>query len=345
MLLTPYSEIKHEQNIFPVSCDGNDIDDDSKVLLGVTVWSKLKQAQQKWSSDDIDLWRSVKPNVIAKNGTAHFHSEGEVYSFGLNPRYDAINEMNILSYAPFVDSKCNQTQNNISVCLLALKTNTHIHYQLLHAEDTKTGRNQSPAVTKKLIMELQTCVDRVEACIENSTKMAGIVNIALEQCATQIRGETGNDPCVECLRVGGSGGKNTCSCTVHGNVNARTGDLHGERDCSGTLVGVPFQNIQSDEVDFIFQFMLNSGKTLSFALEENGSIFYNAFLLTHRQQRLRRSKSDFINILSYSPQRLYNNVKKSYLRCVKYCFCISICILLLNHFFCLRALNNSFRMG
>jgi hypothetical protein len=105
VLLTPYSEIKHEPNIFPVRCDGNDIDDDSKVLLGVTVWSKTKESQQTWSSDDIDLWRSVKPNVIAKNGTAHFHSEGEVYLFGLNPRFDAINKMNILSYAPFVDSK------------------------------------------------------------------------------------------------------------------------------------------------------------------------------------------------------------------------------------------------
>lgn len=97
-------------------------------------------------------------------------------------------------------------------------------------------------------------------------------------------------------------------------INAATKIAHTEKDVNYTLITVPRQEERKESFTHIFQFMFNSDLTINIGMHSCLSFIYSAWMLTHRQQRLRRVNSEFMNIAGYSPKRLFHNIRKSYVR-------------------------------
>ena len=98
------------------------------------------------------------------------------------------------------------------------------------------------------------------------------------------------------------------------NVDAETSVYHTERDCSYTLISVPQQE-HMDSKEFVFQFKINEQLILDIDMVPGISFTYSAYLLTHRQQRVRGN--NFFSIAAYANAKFYASAKQSMIPCVK----------------------------
>ena len=101
-------------------------------------------------------------------------------------------------------------------------------------------------------------------------------------------------------------------------MNAETQQAHTECDFSYTVISVPNQILSKAKNGFkncgSFELIINSDSTIVIPMTI-GKIF-TYFFLTHRQQIQNKSPSDkpFINIVSYSSKRLFENMMESFRR-------------------------------
>ena len=101
-------------------------------------------------------------------------------------------------------------------------------------------------------------------------------------------------------------------------VNATTGKLHSENDCTYTLISVPKQNINFSERNvhkYHFLFSLTDKKKLNLPLLPGVSFVFSAAFLTHRQHQNDMNKANeesFFNIASYGNKRMFNHIKTSF---------------------------------
>lgn len=91
------------------------------------------------------------------------------------------------------------------------------------------------------------------------------------------------------------------------NVNARTRDIHCEKDITYTTIHVP--NQQENDAFIVFEFQLNIFISLKIQVLQNSSFTYSAYCLAHRQ--IYTNGVNCINLSTYSTKRLYNNYRLS----------------------------------
>ena len=99
--------------------------------------------------------------------------------------------------------------------------------------------------------------------------------------------------------------------------NARTGEIHIERDCSYTLIAVPFHDHTIPQaIDYCFEFVFNEISKLQVRLESGVILYYNGFGILHRQMKCGPTLQNnvFWNLSTYSNKALYECILKSFRR-------------------------------
>ena len=98
--------------------------------------------------------------------------------------------------------------------------------------------------------------------------------------------------------------------------NAITKVRHVERDCSYTLVSVPFHEDSSHicNEDYVFEFWFNKKRKIQIQLKPGVVLYYNGYGIMHRQVSLMPEEftSNFWNISTYANKGLHDNVLESF---------------------------------
>jgi len=100
-------------------------------------------------------------------------------------------------------------------------------------------------------------------------------------------------------------------------VNAVTKGMHTEDDVTYSTISVPLQEVQSTERKYHFMFQLNHKNIMSLPLIEGTTLLFLGKLLTHRQSCNAFESTDdelFFNFASYGNKKLYNHIRKSFIR-------------------------------
>ena len=102
--------------------------------------------------------------------------------------------------------------------------------------------------------------------------------------------------------------------------NAQTGKFHVEKDCSFTLVGIPFgaDGINGNGM-FVFEFVWGIDKFIRIIFNPGTVIYYNGYAIIHRQVELgdqSQSEKDFKfwNLATYTNKSFYQKAMASFSR-------------------------------
>ena len=95
--------------------------------------------------------------------------------------------------------------------------------------------------------------------------------------------------------------------------NAQTGDLHFEKDCSYTLIGIPHGTggINSSG-SFVFEFNWGTSKFVQIKLTPGTVLYYSGYGIMHRQKSLidnceGKYDHEFWNLATYTNKSFYSN--------------------------------------
>ena len=91
------------------------------------------------------------------------------------------------------------------------------------------------------------------------------------------------------------------------NINAKTRDLHCEKDTTYTTICVPKQSLIQAYV--VFEFKINESMILQLDVKQNSAFTYSAYCLAHRQ--LYTIGKNCMNISNYSARSVFNHFRKS----------------------------------
>jgi len=258
----------------------------SYVVLGMVFKNPNKmQKSMYFDITDVNNARKFWVNQIKTESTFHFDTIGEIFGLGYGPKY-AIDEITNLSIAKFAKKRkeTSNTENSLQE-----ETSTKIYNFLEFCVDhiftsfQIFKSNLSPHITK--VQNHFDLFDR-ENEIEYKLSQHGILNTHL------------------CL-------------------NAETRKKHTECDSSYTIICVPLQPRACNEkgTHNIAEFELNISEDEAFVipLDPGTILVYSGYLLTHRQQIRKRNENvkPFINIVSYSSQKLFRHLMQSFRREVK----------------------------
>ena len=229
---------------------------------------------------DIDFARKVFVNQIKADGSFHFDTSGEIFSFGFGPKYYINNNMSI---GPFVEKKrkLNESENEMK-------------------KDLK----------KKIYYFLHYCIGCVFSTFDNFEKSLS-PNVSKLQHHFDLHPESDTKE----LELQKSGILNAHLC-----LNAQTKLQHTECDSSYTVISVPRQverriNHQNFNIGE-FELNISNGKNIVIPLKIGTILVYSGYLLTHRQQIRKKNDnvSPFVNIVSYNSEKLFNHLMQSFRR-------------------------------
>ena len=102
-----------------------------------------------------------------------------------------------------------------------------------------------------------------------------------------------------------------------------TEHLHTENDCGYTVIKVPKQEFQwkPNLIQMqVFIFKMNEKQQLALPLLTDTSFMYSGKCVTHRQHyrcNTDCSSEPFINLASYSNEKLFNHLRKTFERLVE----------------------------
>ena len=106
--------------------------------------------------------------------------------------------------------------------------------------------------------------------------------------------------------------------------SAQTRDIHFEKDCAFTLVGMPFadDDINKDGM-FVFEFMWGVGKQIRLKLLPGTVIYFSGFGIMHRQISLKYMAQNLQNfkiwtIATYGNKCFYEHVMASLIHILNY---------------------------
>ena len=217
------------------------------------------------------LVQSVKGN-ISGNGKKHFGTRGSIFSFGVTSKFvkDGDN-----SYGRYAGQKP-LTLDRKEVISALMKDLS----EALASVVTKLSES----------MPIKGCIKRSNALLQ-----------ALARASTQHDG-------AELVQPIGMGGY----VSGHINFDASTDIPHCELDATYTIISAPKQHVgkHPDSYGTRFEFHINPGHPVHILMQPNTHIWFNAGMLTHRQQTDSRGR-DFLNYSFYSNRRSVQNIIKS----------------------------------
>ena len=228
-----------------------------------------------WGKEEATFLNNCKDNLI-KAHSSHFGSIGKYYSFGNRANYGMIGKSSVTQY---VNKKFKSEGRNY------------------------ISKIDSEYIEKIVGRELIYSVECLSKIIKNLKKyMGSAIDVAFN-----IQEQIGTCNITETQTSGAGLWQSSVS------VNAQTTKLHTENDMSYTLITVPRQKMSCDilpEYNFLFELM--DRETLGIKLDPGMSFIFTGKFLTHRQslnENKKNSKEIFINLASYSNERLHNHIK------------------------------------
>ena len=106
-------------------------------------------------------------------------------------------------------------------------------------------------------------------------------------------------------------------------INAMTEHLHTENDCGYNVIKVPTQEFEWKRKDIqmpVFIFNMNKKQQIALPLQTKTSFMYYGKFVTNRQHyrcNTDRSCETFINLASYSNEKLFNHLRKTFERLIE----------------------------
>ena len=248
------------------------------VLLSVTT-KRINRLEKVWTIEDFNLIKKAKPNILKSQ--SHFNSSGFYASFGNKGCFDSNPNTSVGQY---VTKKSTSVTKQNFIETLAKEYECHI------ADDI----SRSTKDISKFVPKIKTIISPVIATAYEL--QSSIRNINIQKC-----------------NASRSGCWQTSIC-----IDASTGELHTEKDCTYTLISIPNQNtITSKDAgnNYHFLFSLTDKKRLNIPLYHGTSFIFSATFLTHRQHINDFNSNDkevLFNVASYGNKRLYHHIKKSF---------------------------------
>ena len=89
-------------------------------------------------------------------------------------------------------------------------------------------------------------------------------------------------------------------------------ELHQDKDCSYTIIGVPHSEYSVGKYVFEFAWGNRLNECINVILKQGTILYYGGYLLHHRQKEV--ILGPFYNIGCYHNNRFFNNITKSYSR-------------------------------
>ena len=274
------SKMMSEQNI------RNQSNRKAYVVLGMAIKNlSIMKKDLSFDLNDVNIARKYWINQTKTKEDFHFDTIGEIFGQGYGPKY-CINEVTNLSIDKFATKNKNTSKSENS----------------LH-EQTK----------RKIYALLDCCIDHMFASFPlfksnispHITKLQGHFVLYEKDDQTEIK-----------LCRNGILNAHLC-------LNAETRLKHTECDSSYTIICVPPQPKACDkngEYNLAeFEFNTNDDEAYVLPLRPGTILIYSGYLLTHRQQIRKRNEQykPFINIVSYSSQKLFRHLMQSFRREVK----------------------------
>ena len=103
-------------------------------------------------------------------------------------------------------------------------------------------------------------------------------------------------------------------------VNAQTAELHTEKDCTYTIIGVPNQNMKAlpkRQINNLFLLHLNNDNVFAIPMLPQTYFMFSGLFITHRQNSGGFSianKESFFNVASYGNQQLFHHLRTTFKR-------------------------------
>ena len=103
-------------------------------------------------------------------------------------------------------------------------------------------------------------------------------------------------------------------------VNAQTSELHTEKDCTYTIIGIPNQNMKAlpkRRKNNLFLLHLNKNNVFAIPMLPQTYFMFSGLYITHRQNSGGFSianKESFFNVASYDNQQLLNHLRTTFIR-------------------------------
>lgn len=259
----------------------NEVEDDDYVLLMMyarnTCESKLLQQVPIWENvmDLAEVRKSKKSTINSTNNNHHYGSTGECYSFGVRNAFST--------------NQC----TNITITNYAGDESCTMHKYKKYIWDIfdivfKSFDQKLLGLSRYLNI---TCKSMEQQC--KGTEMSSFIN---------NNDNKGNMVHSQSILSGNI------------NVNAKTRDIHCEKDITYTTIHVPHQ--QQKDAYIVFEFQLNPLFSLKIQVLQDCSITYSAYCLAHRQ--IYTNGFNCMNLSTYSTKRLYNHYRLSLKRQKKY---------------------------
>ena len=228
--------------------------------------------------------KSCKPNIM--DSLHHHGSIGNYYAFGNKANYGMVNKSSVGVYSN------KKSKNPIK---------------------QKEINNKADAIEISGINEINGAVDLFSIVLPNIKYMiCPIIDSAdeLQNIISNANLKRAETACRGCWNVILS-------------INAMTEQLHTENDCGYTVIKVPTQKLYCKLENIpepVFIFHLNNKEQIALPLRTNTSFIYTGKFLTHRQHyrcNTDRSCEPFINWSSYSNEKLFNHLRKTFERLIE----------------------------
>lgn len=279
-LLTDYLIILCEANQRCLLDDPNitfiphETEEDDYVLLMMyvsnTTTSNLLQKPPIWENTrDLAQLKKFKKSTIKSNkNNHHYGSTGECYSFGLRNAYSR-NHCNNITITNYAGDEIKTMQHYQNY----IWENFGLVFQSFDQKISDISRYLNISCKS---MEFQCKETQLSSFLTNNYNKRNMANTR-----SMLSGNI--------------------------NVNARTRDIHCEKDITYTTIHVP--NQQENDAFIVFEFQLNIFFSLKIQVLQNSSFTYSAYCLAHRQ--IYTNGENCMNLSTYSTKRLYNNYRLS----------------------------------
>lgn len=258
---------------------------DEKHMSGIVIlmMAVLRNNREEyiWMDDMHTLVASCKSNSLKTY--SHYGTEGFVYSFGNKPNYG--------------------NANGSSVSIYSTKRSKNEDLTKFKSDDANFVEDKCKDCLKNGIEKISKYIPDI------SLLLSPIINTAYwKQCKDDIN-----------LLHMNAGSDIGCWNTIMF-VDGRTNEYHRENDCSYTYITVPRQNMIKDRQCYEkphFSLKIDEERVIMLPLLDNISFFYNASFLMHRQSYTPIAdgvNNCFFNVSSYSNEKLFNHLRKSFNR-------------------------------
>ena len=240
-----------------------------------------------WTRTIMEAIKTCKPDIVTKSNQ-HFHSVGNIYSFGNKGNYG------VPTVSQYVTKRSTDPKKQDNIIKIAKE------YEQICSDQVKKAVTVFKRVFPKIHKLISPLIDAA---------------FHLQQSHTDVN-----------LRETETSPYGIWQCEVC--CNAMTKLFHTEKDVTYTVISVPRQYSKSRlnrRQPTYFLLKLNDNKTVGIELLDDLSFLFSGTGITHRQfcqdsydeEKLKDESKQFYNVACYGNEKLFRHIKASFMRSIK----------------------------